>query len=68
MKPWQDEAILTHRLRDIIADAGSAKAAAAKLGFSASYIGDVLAGKKAASERLAAALGFEVKRVAREVE
>ena len=68
MKQWQDEAILTHRLRDIIADAGSAKAAAVRLGFSASYIGDVLAGKKAASERLAAAIGFEVKRVAREVE
>jgi plasmid maintenance system antidote protein VapI len=47
------------RLRELIEELGSQKAAARKLGFTPSFINDVLHGRREMTEALAAKLGFK---------
>jgi plasmid maintenance system antidote protein VapI len=47
------------RLRELIRELGSQKAAAKKLGFTPSFINDVLQGRREMTEALAAKLGFK---------
>ena len=46
-------------LRTLVRELGSQKAAAKRLGFTASFINDVLQGRREMTEALAAKLGFK---------
>lgn len=45
-------------LRDAVAEAGSQRAAAARIGVSQAYLGDVLAGRRALGSRILSAIGL----------
>lgn len=59
VKPTMTKSELIEHLRQLLAEAGTQKELAARLGVSAAYLGDVLLGRKEPGKKLLAALGVE---------
>jgi plasmid maintenance system antidote protein VapI len=62
-KKYLTEPEVVERIKAIVTEEGSQTNAAYKLGFSAAYLSDVLAGRRNVSAAMAKKLGYSVERI-----